>query len=1451
MDSILMRLSRFHRKGPAKVLVGLLVFTLLFTAYHPMAGMATETDTNYDFEATDYGIVADDQLEAAGVPYEGDGDNKTDDPASAGVIDNPDPDHTPPLGDYPATTDNLDVVVTATINGVPFEQGMTAQIGDAIAYSIAVTNTGNVEMTDILIEDPMIGLIHSIGCLAVGETSNFTGSLVVTKAHWPFVYNLITVTAHGVTYEDAIAIPVSQYTPDHFTVTYNIGSGTEGNLPYDTKEYQMGDLATVLAGSNLTNDNRDTFAGWQVRGEGQVYYPGSLLQIIGDMELVARYLPSGDPELNTLSVTYTGNYPGGGAYTTYQASSSSITFPTAAQAMEQGLAPHGYELVSWTVQPVPTFGSVAFSPGATYFFYFVTPTPQLKQITFYAQWQKVDPSLSVVKTATINSISYGGEPIAKIGDVINYTISVTNTGRAALYNILVEDSLLGLETILRTLCPGSTATFTGSMVITAQHGLYIENEATASIDGFSFTDKLGIPVAHYCAASLEKTATINGTPYTEGMTAKAGDVVEYTVYVTNLGNVELSGLVADSLTGLYREVELQIDETIALLSAPYTVSNADYPFLRNEVTGLGEWAELVIPVEYTVDNYRVTYHIGRGTTGSVPTDNNQYSFGDIATVLAGSNLTINSDYIFAGWQIDGEGEVYFPGSVVQITGDMELVARYLHRVDPGLSDLHITYVGNYPGGGIYTTKQSLNTLVTILNAAQAKEQGLDRAGYNLLNWTLAPVPFFGIPTFQPGATYYFHFMTPYPQLKQLTFYAQWEEAEQVDVPELTIHIGAHINGERYVEGMWASVGDEVHYSIIVVNTGNVDLTNVLITEPTLGLSVMVDDMVVEDYAIYEFRYEVLPEHGLLLRKDVAAHVNDLVFTSTHEIPVLAHSSVYLAKRATINGIPYEKGMTAQQDDVVFYILDMANKGNVDLSGVVDDPMVGFSEDIYLPVGWELSVDLGHHIVTANDGSHLHNTAYAFNELADLVIPIQTGGDVDYYSVTYLANGGEGFYTDYEIASDVFYVIEDDAVTGITFPRHRLVSWNTSADGSGVTFLPGDSLTLTSDLILYAQWERLLPNLQMEITAIIRDDHFTEGMNAVIGDTIYYTTKITNTGDVAADGIYVYDSIGFYQHIDTLDVGATETFAISIVVQATHGLLVNYEIVAIVENRTFVEALEIPVQEDRTVIFEKTASHNHYGPFVSDLIARPGDTIIYRFAIANLGNVEASGVLVDPMLGIERDLYLDPTGSTYIIADDPYLVTAADTPFLINTATYLGLESSVTIEIVTDVNVTYHANGGYGEYIHQYYSSFDMYPVQSFGITGIYRYGYRIDSWNTEADGSGTTLMPNDSFYLTAGILDLYAQWTEADGYTITFYPGSGTWIPDYPTPLPVVVSVKAGELYTIPSPYQVGIYRRWWHFDFWSATPNWHYYTDERYFYGQEIQITEDLELYAQWFTEM
>ncbi|WP_154673979.1 DUF7507 domain-containing protein [Nakamurella lactea] len=168
-----------------------------------------------------------------------------------------------------------------------------------------------------------------------------------------------------------------------------------------------------------------------------------------------------------------------------------------------------------------------------------------------------DPGVTIEKTATLP----GGATVAAVGDLVTYTFAVTNTGTVTLDPLTVTDPMFpGLTGCPATLGAGQRASCTATYTVTqadVDTGR-IANTATATGspptggDVTSSDDAVVPTVLQQPAIVLVKSATINdtdGAGHIDGL-ADLGETVSYGFTVYNTGNVTLSGVaVTDPVLG--------------------------------------------------------------------------------------------------------------------------------------------------------------------------------------------------------------------------------------------------------------------------------------------------------------------------------------------------------------------------------------------------------------------------------------------------------------------------------------------------------------------------------------------------------------------------------------------------------------------------------------------------------------------------------------------------------------------------------------------------------------------------------------------------------------------------------------------------------------------------------------------------------------------------------------
>ena len=170
------------------------------------------------------------------------------------------------------------------------------------------------------------------------------------------------------------------------------------------------------------------------------------------------------------------------------------------------------------------------------------------------------------------------------GDIANYVITVTNTGNVTLTNVTVTDPLTNLTSNVGTLAPGQSAVRNETYTVTqadldgagkAGPDHDIDNTATATSDQTGpASASATAPLVFAPSIAIEKTFA--GWADLGANGDKAGDVANYTVKVTNTGNVTLTNVtVVDPLTGENSLIVSLAPQASQTFNTTYTLKQAD------------------------------------------------------------------------------------------------------------------------------------------------------------------------------------------------------------------------------------------------------------------------------------------------------------------------------------------------------------------------------------------------------------------------------------------------------------------------------------------------------------------------------------------------------------------------------------------------------------------------------------------------------------------------------------------------------------------------------------------------------------------------------------------------------------------------------------------------------------------------------------------------------------
>src|SRR5690606_19813153 len=147
---------------------------------------------------------------------------------------------------------------------------------------------------------------------------------------------------------------------------------------------------------------------------------------------------------------------------------------------------------------------------------------------------------------------------AEVGDEIEYTFTVTNTGNVTVRELVINDAKLGIVDLAvtpSTLAPGAMGTATATYSIAApdiESGVVtntaiasgtseagdVEDTSGTAIDNDTETET---ELPRVGSIALVKTGDYQG----DASRAEVGDAIEYTFTVTNTGNVTVRELVVN------------------------------------------------------------------------------------------------------------------------------------------------------------------------------------------------------------------------------------------------------------------------------------------------------------------------------------------------------------------------------------------------------------------------------------------------------------------------------------------------------------------------------------------------------------------------------------------------------------------------------------------------------------------------------------------------------------------------------------------------------------------------------------------------------------------------------------------------------------------------------------------------------------------------------------------
>ena len=461
--------------------------------------------------------------------------------------------------------------------------------GDIITYTVTLNNTGNVLLTGVSVDDPLLTNLDCDGVvgapftttglmIAVSENLPCTGTYTVTQNDIDTNGggdNLINNTVTGDTNETgpqtASEIVEIILTPAHATVKTETSTGPYAvgdTITYDIVVTNTGNI--TLTGVTLTDNiatvgtcapvqpaslapngtmtcsathvvtQADVDSGSYVNtatGDSNqtppntstvtVNFPQNPTHTTVKTETSTGPYIAGDTITYNIVVTNTGNITLTGVTVT----DNSATVGSCTPAQPASLAPNGTMTCPAThIVTLTDINNGSYVNAATGDTNQTPPNTNTVTITFAAA-----PALTTVKSETST-----GPYI--VGDTITYDIVVTNTGNVTLTNVTVTDGSATVGTCTpvqpTSLVPNATMTCPASHVVTqtdVDSGSYVNTATGDSNETLPSTSTVTITFLQNPVHTTVKTETSTG-PYI------VGDTITYNIVVTNTGNITLTGV---------------------------------------------------------------------------------------------------------------------------------------------------------------------------------------------------------------------------------------------------------------------------------------------------------------------------------------------------------------------------------------------------------------------------------------------------------------------------------------------------------------------------------------------------------------------------------------------------------------------------------------------------------------------------------------------------------------------------------------------------------------------------------------------------------------------------------------------------------------------------------------------------------------------------------------------
>lgn len=1163
--------------------------------------------------------------------------------------------HTEPLAEPPSVP-NISLIKTGVFDDQSGDG--YAQAGETISYSFTVENTGTQVLNNVNISDPLVSVSGSLSNMTPGsvDSSTFSATYTITQAdiNNGQVNNTATVSGTG----------------DDDTVT-----DTDSHIEPLSEPPTVPGISLLKSGS-FDDNNNDGFA--QV---GETISYSFTVENTGTQTLNNVYIT--DPMFNVPG-TITGMTPGAVDSTTF----------TASYALTQS------DIDNAQVDNTATVSGTGDDDTVT-------------DIDSHSEPLAVQSSIELTKSGVF--VDETGDGYAQIGETIDYSFVVENTGDDTLYNVTISDPLMAVQGQLASLAPGAidSTTFTGVYGLNAADLSALQVDNIATVTGTSNANGQVTDISNNNVPFVVTYDVLNEiTLLKSGVFddndgdgfAQPGETITYTFIAENIGSQDLyNAIISDPIISnvtpsphpdtLYAQAVDVIfddgfdddDDAIVTFTGTYIVTQADIDagFVSN-----------IAEVEATTGDENVTAESNNGVPlivgiNGVP--------ADISLLKFGAFDDNNND----GFAQAGETVSY--SFTVENTGGVTLsnvtINDPLFPVAGSLASMAPTAVDSTTFTGVYTLTQADVDAGQVSNLATV-------TGFDPSNVAVTDQSNSGQPL-----------VTPLPFNNSISL--------------LKSGVFDDNNSDGY-----AQAGETVTYSFVVENTGTQTLTNVTITDPLVTVSGSLASMApgAIDNSTFTAVYTLTQtdvDNGIISNTATvtgttpqSTTVND---NDSHNEPLPNNSGITLVKNGTFDDNSGDG--FAQAGETITYSFIVENTSTQTLSNVsISDPLITVSGSLATmgPGAVDNSTFSGTYTLTQADidNGQVDNVA----TVTGTTPQNDTVSDVDTHTETlgvnaeidllkfgvFDDNNGDGFAQPGETVSYTFTV---ENTGDVTLSNVTINDPLFTVNGSVASMAPGDvdtstftgTYTLTQADVDAAQVSNLATVVGLDPSGVAVTDQsnsgqplitplpFNNSINLVktgsfddndgdgfaqAGETVSYSFTVENTGTQTLSNVTISDPLVTVNgSLASMAPGVVDSTTFSAVYTLTQadvnaGVIDNTATVTATDPQD--EAVSDsddhsePLPVESGIVLIKVGSFNDDD---GDGYAQVGETITYGFSVENTSSQTLSNITItDPLITVNGSLAsMLPGVIDSTTFSGTYTLTQADIDAgeVINTATVTG------------------------------------------------------------------------------------------------------------------------------------------------------------------------------------